>query len=137
VYDDFEEHFSSEEKLFLSVGYGDRKNPKGQFSASRGHILEHEKMLKNMEDEVSWCYGTHPLGPSTRPTDEGSPSGKARLVRKRFVQQVVDEFVEHIEMYDSKYVAHVAKFNNAKQPEIEKDVSMGGSSAGANAKEFL
>lgn len=83
VYGEMVEHFEHEEQLFKKYKYGDGKK---QFSATKGHIEEHERMTDELLKVLIQSY-----------------EKKDQLVPKRFIQKVIHDFVDHVEMYDTKY----------------------------------
>lgn len=83
VYDCFAEHFKHEEELFEKHGFGAGG---GAFSAAESHKMEHARLLVPLRELL-----------------ERSPCN----ISASFAQNVVSDFVEHAEQYDSKYTQHM------------------------------
>ena len=77
--------------MFKANNFGDVKNPKSNFSATRSHVLDHERTLGKVELYMDSYHAGAGKG------------GAGVLLPKRWVQTVVDDFCEHVKIFDSKY----------------------------------
>ena len=73
-------------------------------------MLDHEKIVKKIEKEINRAYNIKNV-----PIGSGNEYrvNKNYTMKKRFVQDIIDHLVDHISMFDSKYV-DVFKNMNSK-----------------------
>mmetsp|Transcript_27373 Transcript_27373/g.59816 ORF Transcript_27373/g.59816 Transcript_27373/m.59816 type:complete len:128 (+) Transcript_27373:1067-1450(+) len=95
VLSEFLGHFQHEEAMLEECGFG---GGGGQFSALESHKKEHQRILRMLEHQLAEL----PAGGA----DTDAPDGP-KVVSAAFVRQVISDFVEHAEHYDSKYTTHV------------------------------
>mmetsp|Transcript_88341 Transcript_88341/g.274598 ORF Transcript_88341/g.274598 Transcript_88341/m.274598 type:complete len:391 (+) Transcript_88341:207-1379(+) len=89
VREDLQTHFAHEEQMFRDQGFGEGK---ANFSATKSHIEEHERLLRAVDEELQRA--------AARP--EGKQAASAQ-----FMERFLAEFLEHVDQFDSKYEAHM------------------------------
>lgn len=85
LYTETKAHFDHEEMEFKVQGYGSGRD---QFSATRAHLLEHDRLLEEMAEALE------------SPTVPGVVPGP-------LLKKMVVDFVEHLKLYDSRYAGVV------------------------------
>jgi len=85
LYTETKAHFDHEEMEFKEQGYGSGRD---QFSATRAHLLEHDRLLEEMAEALE------------SPTVPG-------IVPGPLLKKMVVDFVEHLKLYDSRYAGVV------------------------------
>jgi len=88
VRQDLRAHFEHEEQMFRDFGFGDGK---ANFSATKSHIEEHERLLRDVDQELQRA--------AARPERQAASA--------QFMERFLAEFLQHVDQFDSKYEAHM------------------------------
>lgn len=80
------DHFEHEEEIFEEDGHSRTDS----FSAVKGHIEQHKRLIDNMNEEIAIM--------------KESGSGGNMVVDAKFIEAVINEFLGHVVDYDAKYV---------------------------------
>lgn len=92
-------HFDHEENMFKDTGFDDG----GKFSKATSHILDHKKMLNEIDAEIKRCESSMKL------LKDGTTAEPLPSVCKTFASAFAKRLAKHTNQYDSQYAPYMSK----------------------------